>query len=152
MEGIELIRHVYALFGRGDIPQLVALFDPRIEWRQAEGNPVEPSGTPWIGPDEVTEKLFKQIGINWDDFTITPLRFHDASGMVVVEGRYTGVFKATGRHLDAQMCHVWTLRGGKVTAFQQYVDTAQLQWVTASGIAAQRTANDARPQAPPTAH
>ena len=105
MEGIELIRHVYALFGRGDIPNLVALFDPRIEWRQAEGNPVEPSGTPWLGPDEITEKLFNQIGANWDGFTITPHRFHEAGGTVVVEGRYTGVFKATGRHMDAQMCH-----------------------------------------------
>jgi uncharacterized protein len=113
MEGIELIRHVYALFGRGDIPQLVALFDPRIEWRQAEGNPVEPSGTPWHGPDEVTEKLLSQIGANWEEFAITPLRFHEANGTVVVEGRYTGVCKATGRRLDAQVCHVWTLGGGQ---------------------------------------
>ena len=152
MEGIELIRHVYALFGRGDIPNLVALFDPRIEWRQAEGNPVEPSGTPWLGPDEITERLFNQIGANWDGFTITPHRFHQAGGTVVVEGRYTGVFKATGRHMDAQMCHLWTLQGGKVAGFQQYVDTAQLQWVTASGIAAQAAAGDDRTQAFPTSH
>ena len=32
----------------------------------------------------------------------------------------------TGRSLDAQACHVWTLSNGKVTRFQQYVDTAQL--------------------------
>jgi len=136
MDGIELIQHVYALFGRGDIPSLVAMFDPRIEWRQAEGNPVEPSGTAWIGPDEITEKLFKPIGASWDGFAITPHRFHEAGDTVVVEGRYTGVFKATGRRMDAQLCHVWTLRGDKIAAFQQYVDTAQLQWVTATGLAA----------------
>lgn len=138
--GIELIRHVYALFGRGDIPHLVALFDPRIEWRSAEGNPAEPSGTPWIGPDAITEKLFRQTGTNWDGFAITPQRFHQAGDTVVVEGRYTGVFKATSRRMDAQVCHVWTLRAGKVAAFQQYVDTAQLQWVTASGLAAEAAA------------
>lgn len=26
----------------------------------------------------------------------------------MVEGRYSGVFEASGRRLDAQMCHVWT--------------------------------------------
>lgn len=140
MEGTELIRRVYALFGRGDIPHLVALFDPCIEWRSAEGNPAEPSGAPWIGPDDITEKLFKPAAARWDGFAITPHRFHQAGDTVVVEGRYTGMFKATGRRMDAQVCHVWTLRAGKVTGFQQYVDTAQLQWVTASGLAAQAAA------------
>jgi ketosteroid isomerase-like protein len=45
---------------------------------------------------------------------------------VVVECRYTGVHRTTGKSLDAQACHVWKLAGGKVTSFQQYVDTAQL--------------------------
>jgi uncharacterized protein len=152
MDGIELIRHMYALFGRGDIPNLVALFDPRIEWREAEGNPAEPSGMPWIGPDEITEKLFKQVGTSWEGFTFTPQRFHQAGDTVVVEGRYTGVSKATGRRMDAQVCHVWTLRAGKVAAFQQYVDTAQLQWVTASGLAAQAAVRDARLPEVPTSH
>jgi ketosteroid isomerase-like protein len=46
---------------------------------------------------------------------------------VVVEARYTGTFKETGKALDAQVCHIWKLGDGKVTSFQQYVDTAQLQ-------------------------
>ncbi len=81
--------------------------------------------------------------------TRPPHRFHQAGETVAVEGRYA---KATGRRLDAQMCHVWTLHGGKVAGFQQYVDTAQLQWITASGIASQATTRDARPQAFPTSH
>jgi len=46
---------------------------------------------------------------------------------VVVEGRYTGTFKTTGKTLDAQVCHVFKIRDGKFTSFQQFVDTAQLQ-------------------------
>lgn len=48
-------------------------------------------------------------------------------GAVVVEARYTGTFKETGKELDAQVCHIWKIRDGKVASFQQYVDTAQLQ-------------------------
>jgi hypothetical protein len=47
-----------------------------------------------------------------------------------VEGRYTGTYKKTGRKFDAQVCHVWKIRDGKITSFQQYVDTAQMQDVT----------------------
>jgi ketosteroid isomerase-like protein len=55
-----------------------------------------------------------------------PSGIHDAGSQVVVEGRYTGTFKATSKQLDAQFCHVWTLSDGKVGRFQQYVDTAKL--------------------------
>jgi hypothetical protein len=46
---------------------------------------------------------------------------------VLVEARYTGTYKQTGKKLDAQVCHVWKIRDGKVMSFQQYTDTAQLQ-------------------------
>ncbi len=58
-----------------------------------------------------------------------PKEFHDAGDTVVVEGRYTGKHNETGKHLDAQFCHVWKLSNGQVTSFQQYVDTAQMQEV-----------------------
>ena len=31
------------------------------------------------------------------------------------------------KSINAQACHVWDFKDGKVTRFQQYVDTAQLQ-------------------------
>jgi len=62
-----------------------------------------------------------------DGFTITPREFHDAGETVVVEARYSGSFKETGKKLDAQACHVWKIRDGKITSFQQYLDTGQVQ-------------------------
>jgi uncharacterized protein len=47
--------------------------------------------------------------------------------VVVVEARYTGTYKQTGKRLDAQACHVLRIRDGKLTSFQQYVDTGQWQ-------------------------
>ncbi len=59
-----------------------------------------------------------------------PMEFHDAGSVVVVEARYTGTYKQTGKSLDAQVCHVLKMRDGKLASFQQYVDTAQLQDVS----------------------
>jgi len=29
--------------------------------------------------------------------------------------------------MDAQVCHIWDVKDGKLTRFQQYVDTAKFQ-------------------------
>ena len=49
----------------------------------------------------------------------------------VAEGRYTGVWRATGTPVNAQSAHVWHVRDGKVVRFQQHTDTGQ--WMKAAG-------------------
>ena len=127
MSNVQTARDLYAAFGRGDIPAVLGMFDPEIEWREAEGNPYQLDGSAWIGPQAVLDKLFMRIGSEWDGFTVEVRRLHDAGEHVVTEGRYTGTYKPTGRSIDAQMCHVLRFRGGKLLSFQQYVDTGQLQ-------------------------
>jgi uncharacterized protein len=129
MGNVGLLHDVYGAFARGEMATVLGAFDPQIEWRQAEGNPYEPGGKAWIGPEAVEQKLFMRIGTEWDGFSVEPRIFHDAGPTVVVEGRYAGRYKSTGKALDAQFCHVWRIRDGKVTGFQQFVDTAQLQEV-----------------------
>lgn len=129
MSNARTIQDLYAAFGRGDIPAVLGGLDEDVAWREAEGNPYQPSGEAWIGPQAVLENLFVRLGSEWQDFTVHPRDLHEAGDTVVVEGRYTGTFLATGASLDAQVCHVWKLRDGKVTSFQQFVDTAQMQAV-----------------------
>ena len=50
---------------------------------------------------------------------------------VVMEGRYTGLYKPSGNSIDAQVRHVLRFWGGKLVSFQQYLDTGQLQKVMA---------------------
>jgi len=129
MSNARTIQDLYAAFVRGDIPAVLGGLDEDVAWREAEGNPYQPSGEAWIGPQAVLENLFVRLGSEWQDFTVHPRDLHEAGDTVVVEGRYTGTFLATGASLDAQVCHVWKLRDGKVTSFQQFVDTAQMQAV-----------------------
>ena len=127
MSNIQQARNIYDALNRGDIVTVLRAFAAGIEWREAEGNPYEPTGSPWTGPDAVTQNLFVKVGADWDAFTVHPKSFHEAGDTVIVEGRYTGTFKPTGKNLDAQVCHVMRFRDGKLTGFQQFVDTAQLQ-------------------------
>jgi ketosteroid isomerase-like protein len=130
MSGVELIAGLYEAFGQGNVPAVLGSMDPEIRWHEAEGNPYMPSGEAWIGPDAILNNLFVKLGEEWDGFTVHPGTFHDAGDVVVVEARYTGTYKATGKPIDAQVCHVWTITEGKITKFQQYLDTAKMQDVT----------------------
>lgn len=127
MTNLELARSLYDAFAAGDVPAVLAAFDPDIEWREAESNPYRPDGSPWRGGDAIMENLFVKLVTEWDGFTVTPKEFHDAGDTVVVEGRYTGTYNATGKSFDAQFCHVVRIRDGKMTSFQQYTDTAHMR-------------------------
>ena len=129
MSNVQLVKDLYSAFGRGDIPTVLASFDPQIEWRQAEGNPYHMDGSAWIGPQAVLDNLFMRIGAEWDGFTVTVQKIHDAGEYVIIEGRYTGTYKPSGKRLDSQLCHVWRIQNGKLVSFQQYLNTAHLQEV-----------------------
>ena len=129
MSNVQFAKDIYTAFGRGDIPAVLAIFDPEIQWRESEGNPYQLDGMAWIGPQAILEKLFVRIGSEWEGFTVTVCTLHDAGEYVVMEGRYTGTYKPSNQSIDAQVSHVLRFRDGKLLSFQQYVDTAQLQSV-----------------------
>ena len=127
MSAVELLSDLYESLGKGDVPGVLGSMDESIKWREAESNPYRPTGEPWVGPDAIVDNLFVKLAEEWDGFTVHPLSYHDAGDVVVVEARYTGTYKDTGKPLDAQVCHVWTVNDGKVVKFQQYVDTAKMK-------------------------
>ena len=129
MSNVDVIKNAYEAFGRGDVPAVLGAMHPEIEWHEAEGNPYMPSGEAFIGPDAVLNELFARLATEWDAFEVHPKLFYDAGETVIVEGRYSGTFKATGKQQDTQHCHIWHFKGGKITKFQQYVNTAALQEV-----------------------
>jgi hypothetical protein len=129
MDDVKLLRSLYEAFSRGDVPKVVGAMSPDIKWYEAESNPYMPSGEAWIGPDAVLNNLFMKLATEWDGFAVHPKSFYGAGDSVIVEARYTGRYKATGKSMDTQVCHVWDVKNGKVTRFQQYVDTAKLQTV-----------------------
>ena len=127
MSNVEIITGLYEAFGRGDVPAVLGAMAPDIHWHEAEGNPYMPSGEPFVGPDAVLNELFMKLGGDFEGFTVHPNTYHDAGDVVVVEARYSGKSNHNGMQLDTQVCHLWTVKDGKITKFQQYVNTAELQ-------------------------
>ena len=121
-ENVAVVKGIYEAFGTGDVPAVVAAMSPEIEWNEAENFPYS-DGNPYRGPDAILGGVFARIGGEWTGFAALPEQFLDAGDTVVVLGRYTGTFNATGQAMNPWMAHVWIVRDGKAVAFRQLVDT-----------------------------
>lgn len=128
-DNVALIQGIYAAFGAGDVPGVVARMSPDIVWNEAENFPYA-DRNPYLGPEAILTGVFARLGTDWDGFAAVPAEYLDAGDAVVVLGRYHGTCKATGERLDAQLAHVWRVEDGKAVAFQQYTDTLQAHRVT----------------------
>ena len=129
-----IMEKAYDDFAKGDVPAFLATFSDKIGWFSAEGSPYW-QGEPAVGPQQVVERIFMRIPQDYDGFAITINRLVGLGDPVVMEGRYTGAAKASGRPLDAQVAHVWDLKGGKALRFQQYINTAHVQQVLGAEVA-----------------
>ena len=148
-ENRELIQSLYEAFGRGDAGTVLAAFDPQIVWREAD-NFLYADRNPYIGPQQVAEGVFGRLMTEFEGFMVTPEKIVADGDTVIAVGRYSGTFRATGRKVDAQFAHVWTIDDRRVTRFQQYTDTAQFARATeASGVMAAGSAVPVVPEVAP---
>jgi uncharacterized protein len=129
MKNIDTVRKIYRDFAAGDAAAILAVFADDIEFRLAESHPYRGSAGAWRGKQAIAEHFFAVAGPEWDGWSIGVEQTVEAADAVVVEGRYTGLYKPTGRRMDVQVCHVWRFSGTKVASFHQYVDTASLRRV-----------------------
>jgi ketosteroid isomerase-like protein len=127
-ENVALVRAIYDAFAKGDVPNVLGAMAPDIVWNEAENYPYA-DRNPYVGPGAVAEGVFMRIGGEWDGFSVKMDELLDAGDTVVALGRYTGTSKATGKALNQQAAHIWRLKDGKVTRFQQYADTLHVNRV-----------------------
>jgi len=126
-QNIQIINSLYKAFSTGDMPTVLGLMDPKIEWNEAESNSLA-DGNPYYGPDAILEGVFARLGANHEYFGLQDVKIHGMSdNMILATLRYDAKVKATGKSYNAQAAHLWTLNDeGKITGFQQYVDTKKL--------------------------
>ncbi|SFZ93959.1 hypothetical protein SAMN05428642_103459 [Flaviramulus basaltis] len=124
-ENINTIDSLYKSFAIGDIPSVLAAMDSEIVWNEAEGNSYA-DGNPYIGPDAVINGVFARIGADHEYFKLKDIELHEMSNdQVLATLRYDAKYKNDNAY-NAQVAHLWTLKDGKIIAFQQYVDTKKL--------------------------
>jgi len=129
MNNVQTVEQVYEWFSVGNAQAILSTFDPAVEFRLAQGHPYRGDEGAWSGPDAVVSHFFMKAGPEWDDWSIEVIAIHTLGDVVVVEGRYHGVYKPTSRRMDIEVCHVWRFRDGKIVSFHQYTDTARLRLV-----------------------
>jgi uncharacterized protein len=129
MKHIDVVRNIYRHFAAGEAAPILDAFADDIEFKLAEHHPYRGSAGAWRGKQAIGQHFFAVAGPEWDGWTIGIEQTIEAAGAIVVEGRYTGLYKPTRRRLDVEVCHVWRFRGDKVASFHQYVDTAALRRV-----------------------
>ena len=121
-DSLALVRDLYTAFAAGDVPALLASFAPDLVWNEAEGFPYA-DGNPYVGGEAVVAGVFARVATDWLGFQVEVGELVGGPEVVTMLGRYRGTHAVSGKPLDAQCAHTWWLRDGKVTRFQQMVDT-----------------------------
>ena len=117
------VRALYTAFAAGDVPGFLAHLQADVVWNEAEGFPLA-DRNPYRGHAAIVEGVFARVLAEWPDFKIVVDEIVGGPEVVTMFGRYPGTHAKTKKPLDVQCAHTWWLKDGKVTRFQQMVDTA----------------------------
>jgi hypothetical protein len=122
MSNVDLVKGVYAAFGAGDVPKVLASMHPQIQWTETAGYKY---GGVYRSPQAVGA-VFAKIPVDFESFSIDVGRIIDAGSVVVVQAHYVAKGKATGKSVRAAVAHVFEISDGKIVRFDQYVDSATI--------------------------
>ncbi|WP_246101155.1 nuclear transport factor 2 family protein [Streptomyces cyaneus] len=117
----DVVRRQYLASANRDLAALRATLAPDVEWTEMAGFPL--AGT-YRTPDGVTSNVMEKLGQDWDDWIAHDDTYVTEGENVVVLARYTATNKATGKAIDVRVAHHFTVRGGLIVRFEQFVDTA----------------------------
>lgn len=119
------VQSIFAAFGRGDIPGVLAHVSEDVTWK-APGPDVVSYFGDRRGHAGATE-FFVQLGTSVDFEYFEPGAFIADGDKVIALGRERGHVKGTGKTFDNEWALVFTFDdGGKVTGFQCYENTAAI--------------------------
>lgn len=125
MSNSEIVSRAYDAFNHKDFEALIGLVAENCSW-----NVAGPSDIPWAGhfegPDQVRE-FCRKLTDNVHFQTFAPGEFIEQGEKVVVCGSEKAVVANTGKDYTNLWAHVFTIQNGKIAAFQQYQDTAEIE-------------------------
>jgi ketosteroid isomerase-like protein len=124
-QNTKIVKDAYAAFGRGDVPALLSSFSDDIVWRGVYGTGAHvPTSGERRGKAAVAE-FFKQVAANVSFSAFEPREFIATGNKVVALGHYTAT-TPIGKGFDSDFAMVFTFANGKVTAFQEFCNSAAI--------------------------
>jgi uncharacterized protein len=134
-DALALVDALYRAFEDRDHQTLLELLDEEVRWQQA-ARWVPGAGSASLGRQEALDRVIAPLEDDWDGFTEDVEELIPADGTVIATGVYRGTYRATGRSLRAEFCHLWRIRDGRVVAFRQFTDTAAFAEAMTPGLEA----------------
>jgi uncharacterized protein len=116
----DVVKAHYDANDRRDLEGMLADITPTTAWTEMAGFPC--AGT-YYGPEAIVKNVFMALGAQFDDYTFKLESLLDAGDHAVGIGNYSATHKKTGKHLNARVVHVWQVKNGKVSHFEQFTDT-----------------------------
>ena len=118
---VEIVQRIYAAFARRDIPAILAMLSPDVEWGEPP-NPFNPAGGTRRGHEGFLEWI--EIGRQSEDIVVLePRKMLVDDDSVAVVGFMRCRAITTGKEYESDFVHVVTLEAGKVAKFQEFFDT-----------------------------
>jgi hypothetical protein len=122
---VKLVRSLYDAFLRGDIATIVQALTPDATWEVTGRRSDHPLLGRRHGPQGAQE-FFQTLAETQEPTDFSPRDFHAADDKVFVLGHYGWKMRKTGRTIESDWIHVFTIKDGKVKAFREFTDTAKL--------------------------
>ena len=99
MTNVELVKEAYSHFATGNVPAVLAMFDPAIEWHECKGMPFVKDDGIYTGPEAIVTNVFMNLPVSFDGFNIAVSEVFGVDDKVVMVGYYQGTNKVTGNAL-----------------------------------------------------
>jgi ketosteroid isomerase-like protein len=120
-ENVSIVKQLYLAFSRRDIPAILAMLSPDVEWGEP-ANPYNPAGGTRYGHAGFLE--WANIGRQSEEILVLdPQKFLSNFDTVAVVGYTKCLARPTNKSYETDFVHLFTLKENKIVRFQEFFDT-----------------------------
>ena len=119
-DNVQIIKDLYTAFGNGDMAGILSHMAPNVVWVTEGPSEIPFTGT-LFGPKEV-EYFFDTLARTTTDGRLDMTVFVAQGDRVASFGRYAAT--VNGNRFNTPVAHLFTVQGGKVTEYRNYINTA----------------------------
>jgi ketosteroid isomerase-like protein len=120
-DNVAVVRRAYEDFKGGAIGGILDSLTDDVDWRLPEME-----GVPFAGGHRGRESVggfFSQLAESQDSVSFEPREFVAQGDKVVALGTYRWRVKKNGREYGGDWAHVFTIRGGRIAGFHEFMDS-----------------------------
>jgi ketosteroid isomerase-like protein len=119
---IQIVKELYAAFGRGDVATILSTLSHDVSWEVAGPPEISFAGVR-KGPEAV-KGFFHAIASDHAEPKLETTEYFSSADSVATFGRYSCTLKKSGKPVDSPVAHLFKFRDGKIVRFVDFINTA----------------------------